>query len=137
MDDHTHPLRARDNPLARAIGIAVASLLFLLGLGIPGAHAVERPASGSHTFTVKGSSLEDQTSPTAPNGSPREPKSSAEATDPTEPGELTEPGSDDGHRFLSPGLLGLAGLVAATALVGTFLMIRTRRRSRTNQETER
>lgn len=152
MDNPTRPLRGNRRPAARAITVA-AALLLLLGLATPaspappgqGIHssairvtdpsrispAVTGPqGQGSHTVLVWDLAPDDQSRAAAPQHPSQEPEGGQGTT------EGTKTDSDEGHRFLSPGLLGLAALVAVTALVGAYLSIRSRRRSRKSKETE-
>lgn len=88
------------------------------------------PVEGLHTVLVWDLPPVDQPRAATPQTPSQEPEARQETT------EGTETDSVQGHRFLSPGLLGLAALVAVTALVGAYLTIRSRRRSRKSKETE-
>ncbi|MFI8414671.1 hypothetical protein ACIGB6_19685 [Paeniglutamicibacter gangotriensis] len=130
MDNPARPLRGYRRPLARAATIAMATVLLFLGLGDAGAHAYAGLLGGPPTQVA------------ALNTAPPETAEQIHVAAPgSENPETTNDGNDEDsgeeHRFWSPGLLGLAGLVVVTALVGTILMIRSRRRPPQSQETER
>lgn len=97
--------------------------------GIPPA-VIGPPVEGLHNVLVWELTPEDQSRAATPETPSQEPEAGQETT------EGTETDSGEGHRFLSPGLLGLTALVAVTALVGAYLSIRSRRRSRKSKETE-
>ncbi|KAA0973203.1 hypothetical protein FQ154_19315 [Paeniglutamicibacter gangotriensis] len=130
MDNPARPLRGYRRPLARAATIAMAAVLLFLGLGDTEAHAYARLLGGPPAQVATLKTTPQETAVQFHVAAPR-----------TENPETTNDGNDEDsgeeHRFWSPGLLWLAGLVAVTALVGTILMIRSRRRPPPSQETER
>ncbi|MCV9996216.1 hypothetical protein OIU93_18240 [Paeniglutamicibacter sp. ZC-3] len=130
MDNPARPLRGYRRPLARAATIAMATVLLFLGLGITGGHAHAGLLGGPATQVAALKTTPRETAVQLHVAVPR-----SENPETTNDGNDEDSGED--HRFWSPGLLGLAGLVAVTALVGTILMIRSRRRPPPSQETER
>ncbi|MDO2935180.1 hypothetical protein Q2T94_12770 [Paeniglutamicibacter sulfureus] len=133
MANPTRFFRGLRFPLARAATIALAAMILLLGLGAPGAQAHTGLPGNPTAQGITGTTTPQETAgqfhaaPSVPDNAGKTPGKGTDGTG---------AGTEEEHRFLSPGLLGLAGLVAATALVGTYLTIRSRHRPPHSQETE-